>query len=96
MAWLFFVDNPDVNNDGVIVDFNAANVADSFRFKEKIRGQTKNISTINVETMVPAKYLSNFWRSLEMSLLIAKLKKQKRTAIIKKYKSIIKKKNIIK
>ena len=36
---------------------------------KKITGQTANDSTKNVETPEPLKYLSNFWRSLEMPLI---------------------------
>ena len=32
-------------------------------------GQTENGGTKNVEIMVPIKYLSNFWRTLEMPLI---------------------------
>ena len=32
-------------------------------------GQTGDDGTKNVEIMVPLKYLSNFWRTLEMSLI---------------------------
>ena len=53
-----------------IVDFNRANATDSFNFKTKITGQTDNNGRIdNVEIMVPLKYLSNFWRTLKMSLI---------------------------
>ena len=31
-------------------------------------GQTGDDGTKNVEIMVPLKYLSNFWRTLQMSL----------------------------
>ena len=34
-----------------------------------IAGQTDNNGRMNVEIMVPLKYLSNFWRSLEMRLI---------------------------
>ena len=38
--------------------------------KQKITGQTDNNGRIdNVEIMVPLKYLSNFWRTLKMSLI---------------------------
>ena len=38
--------------------------------KQKITGQTNNNGRIdNVEIMVPLKYFSNFWRTLEMSLI---------------------------
>ena len=37
----------------MIVDFDANNVTDSFKFKEKTTGQTENDETKNVEIMVP-------------------------------------------
>ena len=40
----------------------------SFEFKQKITDSTRNYSTKNIEIMVPLKYLSNFWRTLEMPL----------------------------
>ena len=55
---------------------NGANTADSFNFKTKITGQTAannndgNIAgKVDVEIMVPLKYLSNFWRTLELPLI---------------------------
>ena len=36
--------------------------------KSKITGQTDDDGIINVETMVSLKYLSNFWKTLEMPL----------------------------
>ena len=42
---------------------------DSFNFKAKMTGQTGDDGTKNVETMVLLKYLSNFWRTLEMPLI---------------------------
>ena len=74
--WQYCKDIPAVNNDGNIVNFNGANATDSFNFKTKITGQTAannnngNIAgRVDVEIMVPLKYLSNFWRTLEMSLI---------------------------
>ena len=68
--WQYCKDIPAVNNNGDIVDFNGANATDSFNFKTKITGQTDNNGRIdNVEIMVPLKYLSNFWRTLEMPLI---------------------------
>ena len=68
--WQYCKDIPAVNNNGNIVDFNGANATDSFNFKTKITGQTDNNGRIdNVEIMVPLKYLSNFWRTLEMPLI---------------------------
>ena len=58
-------------NNGDIPDFNEGNTTDcnSLKIKEKITGQTGKNGTKNVEIMVPVKYLSNFWRTLEMSLI---------------------------
>ena len=74
--WKYCKDIPAVDDDGDIVDFNGANATGSVNFKAKITGQTAandnngNISgRVNVEIMVPLKYLINFWRTLEMSLI---------------------------
>ena len=68
--WQYCKEIPAVNNDGNIVDFNGANATDSFNFKTKITGQTNNNGRIDsVEIMVQLKYLSNFWRTLEMPLI---------------------------
>ena len=67
--WQYCKGIPAVNNDGAVVDFNGANATDSFNFKTKTTGQTNNNGTINVEIMVPLKYLSNLWRTLGMSLI---------------------------
>ena len=67
--WQYCKDIPAVNNDGDIVNFNEANATDSFTFKTKVTGQTNDDGEINgVEILVPLKYLSNFWRTLEMPL----------------------------
>ena len=42
---------------GDIVNFDGANATDSFNFKTKITDQTNYNGTINVEIMVPLKYL---------------------------------------
>ena len=55
--WQYCKEIPAVNNDGDIVDFNGANATDSFNFKTKITGQTNNDGRIDVEIMVPLKYL---------------------------------------
>ena len=62
-------DIPTVNNNGNIVEFNGANVTDSFNSKAKITGQTGDNGTKNVEMMLPLKYLINFCRTVEMSLI---------------------------
>ena len=62
--WQYCTEVPAVNNNGNIVDFNGANVTDSFNFKTKITGQTNDDGRIDAEIMV---LLSSFWRTLEMS-----------------------------
>ena len=65
--WQYCKEIPAVNNEGNIVGFNGANANDSFNFKTKITGQNDSNGRINnVETMVPLKYSSNFWRTPEM------------------------------
>ena len=66
--WQYCRDKPAVNNNGVIIGFNVANVTDSFKFKKKKTGQTDDNGTKDVEILVPLKYLNNFWRTLKMSL----------------------------
>ena len=52
------------------MDFTTTNTTNSFKFKTKKTGQKNNDGEINgVEIMVPLKYLSNFWRTLEMPLI---------------------------
>ena len=60
---------PAVDNNNGIVNFVENNLIDSFNFKVKMIGQTGDDRTKNVEIMVPLKYLSNFWRTLEMPLI---------------------------
>ena len=58
--WQYYKDDP---ND------NQAN-SKSFKSKVKITGKTPNNGkTKDVEIIVPLKYLSNFWRTLEMPLI---------------------------
>ena len=46
------------------------NYSESFKSKIKITGKTlNNDNEKDVEIMVPLKYLSNFWRTLEMPLI---------------------------
>ena len=64
----------------ILLNFNGANATDSFNFKTKITGPTAgdnsngNIAErVNIEIMVPLKYLSNSWRTLEMPLINCKI-----------------------
>ena len=67
--WQYCKDIPAANDDNAIVEFTNNNLTDSFNFKVKITGQTENDGTEDVKIMVPLKYLSNFWRTLEMPLI---------------------------
>ena len=59
-----------VDDGGGIADFNGANATDSFNLLKKGTGQTKDDGRIDdVEKIVPLKYLSNFWRTLEIPLI---------------------------
>ena len=74
--WQYCKHIPAVDNNGAIVGYNGANATDSFNFRTKITGQAAadnnngNIAgRVDVEIMVPLKYLSNFCRTLEMPLI---------------------------
>ena len=62
-------DIPAGDKSNAIVNFAENNLTDSFNFKIKITGQTRDDGTKNVGIMVLLKYLSNFWRTLEMPLI---------------------------
>ena len=68
--WQYCKDIPTVHNNGNIFDFTVANATtNSFTYKSKITGYTDNNGRIAIEIMVPLKYLSNFWRALEMPFI---------------------------
>ena len=67
--WQYCKDIPALNANDEITEFTGGNTTDSFNFKVKITGQTGDDGTKDVEIMVPLKYLSNFWRTLEMPLI---------------------------
>ena len=59
--WQFYKDDP---NDNITQ-------SESFRSKIKITGKTPaDGNTNNVEIFVPLKYLSDFWRTLEIPLIV--------------------------
>ena len=72
--WHYYRDKRalDNNNNNSIVDFpnnnnnNNNNKSISFKSKETITWQTENDSTKDVDIMLTLKYLSSFWRTLEM------------------------------
>ena len=65
--WQYCKDIPVVDNNNAIVNFDENDLTDSFNFKVNTTGQIGDDGTKNVEIMVPLKYLSNFWRTLEMT-----------------------------
>ena len=67
--WQYCKDIPPLNDNNEIIDFRGNNNTNSFNSKAKITGQTEDNGTKDVEIMVPLKYLSNFWRTLEMPLI---------------------------
>ena len=68
--WQYCKNIPARNNaNNAIIIFAEANTTASFNFKVKITGRTGGDGTKDVEIMVLLKYLSNFWRTLEMSLI---------------------------
>ena len=59
------INNEDVTND---------NNPPSFKYKARIIGDTEDNGRKNgVKIAIPLKYLSNFWRSLEMLLINCKI-----------------------
>ena len=59
-VWQYYKDDP---NDNITQ-------SESFKSKIKITGKTPAAgNTKDVEIIVPLKYLSNFWRTLEMPLI---------------------------
>ena len=74
ILWQYCGDEPVLDANNAITDFNAANAAtNSFKLKAKITAQKYNNSTKNVEIMAPLKYLTNFWRTLEIPLINCKI-----------------------
>ena len=68
--WQYYRDEPFLDNNGAIADFPEGNNNSAlFKFKAKMTDRTENDGTKNVKIRVPLKYLSNFWRALEMSLI---------------------------
>ena len=76
--WQYYMDEPVLDDNGTVVDFPVGkNNSASFRLKTKIASRTGNDGIKNVEIMVPLKYLSNFWRYLEMPLINCEIKEEK-------------------
>ena len=67
--WQHCKEIPAVNDNADFVAFRAANATESFNFKAKTTGRTGENGINNVKIMLPLKYLSNLWGTLEMPLI---------------------------
>ena len=75
--WQYYRNEPALDNNNNIIDFPANNNNSiSFKIKQQIIRETGNGGTKDVEIMVPLKYISNFWRTLKMSLIICEISLQ--------------------
>ena len=68
--WQYYRDEPALNDTGAIDDFPGNSA--SLKFKQDIIGKIIIGGTKDVEVMVPLKYLSNFWRTLQILLINCK------------------------
>ena len=75
-ATLYQYKRDEPPEEDVVADLTADN-SNSFKYKISLLGNpvaANNIARINVKVVVPLKYLSNFFRSLEMPLINCKIK----------------------
>ena len=75
-ATLYQYKRDETPEDDAIADLTVDN-SSSFKYKISLLGNpvvANNIARINVKVVVPLKYLSNFFRSLEMPLINCKIK----------------------
>ena len=67
--WQYYRDEPFINKNGIIICVSDDPNNASFKYTQKLAGQTGNDGTKDIQIMVPLKYLSNFWRTLEVPLI---------------------------
>ena len=67
--WHCYRDEPALTNADAIANFSVADNSDSVTFKQQITGKTAAGGIKNVEIMMPLKYLNNFWKTLDISLI---------------------------
>ena len=75
-ATLYQYKRDEPPEDGAVADLTANN-SSYFKYKVSLLGNPvfpNNITRINMKVVVPLKYLSNFFKSLEMSLINCKIK----------------------
>ena len=74
--WQFKKNEQPIGNNGAFIDLTTEH-SSSFKYKANLVGNTvadgANRKKEGVKIVVPLKYLSNFWRSLKMSLINCKV-----------------------
>ena len=65
--WQYYRDKPALTDAGTADNFPGNSAL--FKFKQEITGTTGVHGTKKVKIMVPLKYLSNFWRTIEVPLI---------------------------
>ena len=67
-------ENENDNNNDNKLNNNKSQTSKSFNYKTKKIGSTPdNENRLNAEVVIPLKYLSNFWRSLDLLLISCEL-----------------------
>ena len=62
-------DEPSCTDTSATASIHAANNIAAFTFKQKIADKADDGGTKDVEILVILKYLSNFWRTLEIPII---------------------------
>ena len=70
--WQYYRDKPALDANDTVIDFPAENNIVLFKSKQIRTGETGNDRLKHVKITVSLKYLSNFWRTLEMPLINCK------------------------
>ena len=58
--WQCYRDEPALTGAGAITTISVADNSASFKFRQKITGETENGGTKNVKILVSSKYIRNF------------------------------------
>ena len=64
--WQYYRDEPALDANDTVIDFPAENNIVLFKSKQIRTGERDDDGLKNVKITVSLKYLSNFWRTLEM------------------------------
>ena len=66
-VWQYYRDESALNDAGALANFPGNSA--SFKYKQKITDLRGDYGTKAVQILVPLRYLSNFWKTLEMPLV---------------------------